>query len=259
MDEANFLEEIRNWERPTWYGNTQFVEKVTEIFLEPEKKWYSISADSPQGEWDRVAELTMIKFGESGHPVFRATSSLSRGTLQSKGGKIINTPLRWWRNDWNCFFAQLFLSISSVFAEQSQKCLKNTKLFTIVRGNPLWEDNRVPHSCQDWSRQRCLWIVITVLTKIFCCNNIENELKSYHNETDWANFLWLENSFMLLRSDRISWRKTPQNSHNSQIQWPCREYTLPREEEASEPEGWIRGNTKTGPVLEVATCCLHCK
>ena len=28
----------------------------------------------------------MIKFGESGHPVFRVTSPLSRGTLKSKGG-----------------------------------------------------------------------------------------------------------------------------------------------------------------------------
>ena len=28
----------------------------------------------------------MIKFGESRHPVFRATSPLSRGTLESKGG-----------------------------------------------------------------------------------------------------------------------------------------------------------------------------
>ena len=28
----------------------------------------------------------MIKFGESEHPVFRATSPLSRGTLKSKGG-----------------------------------------------------------------------------------------------------------------------------------------------------------------------------
>ena len=54
--------------------------------LGSEKKWYSISADSPQGEWDRVAELMMIKFGERRHPVFRSTSSLSRGTLQSKGG-----------------------------------------------------------------------------------------------------------------------------------------------------------------------------
>ena len=33
-----------------------------------------------------VAELMMIKIGESGHPVFRATSPLSRGTLESKGG-----------------------------------------------------------------------------------------------------------------------------------------------------------------------------
>ena len=31
----------------------------------------------------------MIKFGESGHPVFRATSPLSRGVLKSKdGGKL---------------------------------------------------------------------------------------------------------------------------------------------------------------------------
>ena len=39
----------------------------------------------------------------------------------------------------------------------------------------------------------------------------------------------------------------------------CREYTLPRDENLSEPKGWIRGNTKIGPVLEVATCCLHGK
>ena len=37
----------------------------------------------------------------------------------------------------------------------------------------------------------------------------------------------------------------------------CREYTLPRDEDTSEPKGWIRGNTKIGPVLEVTTCCLH--
>ena len=39
----------------------------------------------------------------------------------------------------------------------------------------------------------------------------------------------------------------------------CREYTLPRDEGASEPKGWIQGNTKIGPVLEIATCCLHGK
>ena len=50
-----------------------------------EKKWYS-TYNGPQGEWDKVAELMMIKFAESGHPVFRATSPLSRGTLKSNGG-----------------------------------------------------------------------------------------------------------------------------------------------------------------------------
>ena len=39
----------------------------------------------------------------------------------------------------------------------------------------------------------------------------------------------------------------------------CREYTLPRDESFSERRGWIRGNTKIGPVLEVTTCCLQGK
>ena len=40
----------------------------------------------------------------------------------------------------------------------------------------------------------------------------------------------------------------------------CRDYTLPKDEEAtSQPKGWIQGNTKIGPVLEVATSCLHGK
>ena len=39
----------------------------------------------------------------------------------------------------------------------------------------------------------------------------------------------------------------------------CREYTLPREDAASQPKGWIQGNTKIGPVLEVTTSYLHGK
>ena len=51
-----------------------------------EKNWYSISEDSPQGEWEKMAEKMMLEFAESRHPVFRATSPLSRGQLKSKGG-----------------------------------------------------------------------------------------------------------------------------------------------------------------------------
>ena len=54
-----------------------------------EKKWYSISEDSPQGEWDNMAERMLLEFAESGHSIFPATSPLSRGRLKSKGhGKL---------------------------------------------------------------------------------------------------------------------------------------------------------------------------
>ena len=39
----------------------------------------------------------------------------------------------------------------------------------------------------------------------------------------------------------------------------CREYTLPRGDPASEPKGWIQGNTRIGPILEVTTSFQHFK
>ena len=39
----------------------------------------------------------------------------------------------------------------------------------------------------------------------------------------------------------------------------CREYTLPRDDESSQPRGWIQGNMRIGPVLEVTTSYLYGK
>ena len=33
----------------------------------------------------------------------------------------------------------------------------------------------------------------------------------------------------------------------------CREYTLHRDYESSQPRGWIQGNKRNGPVFEVTT------
>ena len=50
------------------------------------------------------------------------------------------------------------------------------------------------------------------------------------------------------------------NFHKSQIEWlAVSKYTLPRDENSSEPKGWIRVNTEIGPVLEVTTCYLQGK
>ena len=68
--------------------NAQHVSLFAKIFgagqwsffgLGSEKKWYSTGEDSPQGEWDRIAEQMMLTFAESKHSVFRSTSPLSRG------------------------------------------------------------------------------------------------------------------------------------------------------------------------------------
>ena len=39
----------------------------------------------------------------------------------------------------------------------------------------------------------------------------------------------------------------------------CRECILPREDGSSQSRGWIQGNTKIGPVMEVTTSYLHGK
>ena len=39
----------------------------------------------------------------------------------------------------------------------------------------------------------------------------------------------------------------------------CREYTLPRDDQASQPKGWIRENTRIGPFFEVTTSFQHFK
>ena len=54
-----------------------------------EKKWYSMEENSPQGIWDHIAEKMLLEFAESGCPIFRATTPLSRSKLKSKGhGKL---------------------------------------------------------------------------------------------------------------------------------------------------------------------------
>ena len=88
----------------------------------------------PQGERDRVAEQMMIRFSESGHPVFRNTNPLSRETLKSKGcGKL------------SIHFCADGDTVETVFrtiiSEQSQICVQNVKPAMLERGDVLWQDN----------------------------------------------------------------------------------------------------------------------
>ena len=55
--------------------------------LGSETKWYSTNKERPGGKWDRVAELMMIKFGESRTPSFPSHESVvSRNAQKQRKG-----------------------------------------------------------------------------------------------------------------------------------------------------------------------------
>ena len=98
------------------------------------------------------------------------------------------------------------VKISSVFTEQSRKCVKNMIPFTMDQGDLIWWwDNEV---CSVRSRQKFLCIVVTQRIKIFYCINMKNELESCHNKINWVNFVWMQDLCVLLKLDSISWLRT---------------------------------------------------
>ena len=58
-------------------------------FLGPadEKKWYGTLSYTPEGKWDSITTQMVERFKETGHPVFKSISGLSRGILRREGGR----------------------------------------------------------------------------------------------------------------------------------------------------------------------------
>ena len=91
----------------------------------------------------------MIKFGESGHPVFRATSPLSRGTLKSKGGGKLSIHFCADGDTIGTVFRTIIsvnqLSINGAVSdvcEEYSACQQE-------RGDPCWQDNLTHCSSQQ--------------------------------------------------------------------------------------------------------------
>ena len=99
-----------------------------------EKKWYS-AENSPQGAWDNVAEQMLLEFAESGHPIFRATTPLSRVSSKSKGEESCQYTSLQIKTQLIQFIALFFLSTSSVSTEQMQRYSKNLRTIKKERGN----------------------------------------------------------------------------------------------------------------------------
>ena len=173
-------------------------------FLGPgsEKKWYSISEDSTQGEWDTMAEKMMSEFVESGHPIFRATSPLSRGQPKSKGHGKLSIPC--------CADLE---TIQTVFR-------------TIISATQLSLHGAVAEMCEEYEtfhdrtgqpvvggQSNSSFVASVIKTVLLDCDDLARQdllLQQYGerieklSQQDKVNCVWLQDFRMLLKSDSTS-------------------------------------------------------
>ena len=233
-------------------GQWSFIGPGSEI------KWYSISEDSPQRIWDKIAERMLLEFAESGCPIFRATTPLSRGIQKSKGhGKL------------SIHFAADQETIETIFR-------------IIVSANQPRLYGAVAEMCEEYDsfhertgrpvvmgQSSSSLVVSAIKTEVpldsddpayqnFLLQHFEEKIEKLSQQNKLSKFCMDAGFLSVVENEQYFMTKdTGDLSQFNTV--ACREYTLPREDEASQPKGWIQGNTKIGPVLEVATCCLDGK
>ena len=218
-----------------------------------EKKLYS-AENSPQGAWDHIADEMLLEFAESGNPTFRATTPLSRGILKSKGhGKL------------SIHFAADELTIETIFRniisdnqlsvygavaafceefENHQDGSGEPEILigqSIVLGEIKAE---VPLQNENSSNHQILW------------QQYEERIKSLSQESKVSKFCMDAGFVHVVEVGQYFMTKGTGEQFYAVA---CREYTLPQDDESSQPRGWIQGNTKIGPVLEVTTSYLYGK
>ena len=146
-----------------------------------EKKWYP-PENSPQGAWDHVAEEMSLKFAESGHPIFRSTTPLSRRKLKSKGkGNCPYTSVLT-KIQLIQFIALFSLPISSVSTGQWQLYVKNTMTSQIAWGNPSYW--RVSQLFLEKSKLKHLLVKNLKTPSSFCRNFQQVKSRSTENRLD---------------------------------------------------------------------------
>ena len=214
-----------------------------------EKKGYS-AENSPQGAWDHIADEMLLEFAESGQPIFRATTPLSRGILKSKGhGKLsihftadyptIETVFR-------IIISANQLSIYGAVANICEECEAHQDRSgepdvlmgqSIVLGEIEAE---VPLQNEDPSHHQILW------------QQYEERIKSLSPESKVSRFC-MEAGFVRVVEVGQYFMTKDTGDFRQFRSVACREYTLHRDDQASQPKGCIQGNTRIGSVLEVTT------
>ena len=226
-------------------------------FLGPvsEKRWYP-SENSPQGAWDHIAEEMLLEFAESGHPIFRATTPLSRGQLKSKGrGKLSihftadqDTVDTIYRIILSVNQLSIYGAVAAICDEyESHQDSTGQPVILVGQSIVLGEVKaEAPVHDEDPMNDQIIWQQYIQQVESL---SPENRLSKFCKEAGFMRVVEVGQYFV-----------TKDTGDFRQFQTvACREHTLPRDDRASQPKGWIQGNMRIGPVLEVTTSFQHFK
>ena len=218
-----------------------------------EKKWYP-SENNPQGEWDRIAEDMLLEFAKSGHPIFRATTPLSRGKLKSKGKGKVSIHFSAEPDTIDTIY-RIILSVNqlSVYGAVAAICEEfvgqpdNTGQPVVLEGQSIVL-GEVEAEAPAYEEPQNSKVALQKYFQQVRQLSPENKLGKFCKEAGFMSVVEVGQYFVTRNASEFLLKTVA-----------CREYTLPRDDPASEAKGWIQGNTKIGPILEVTTTFQHFK
>ena len=152
--------------------------------------------ECPQGIWDHIAEMMLLEFAESGCPIFRATTPLSRCKLKSKGhGKL------------SIHFAADQETIETIFR-------------IIVFVNQLSLYGAVTEMCEEFeSLHDGSGRLDKVMGQLVVLSEIKAEFKLDNDDPECQNFLLQQHEERIERL--FTTRRSEQNLHGCRILECC--------------------------------------
>ena len=196
----------------------------------------------------------LLEFAESGHPIFRATTPLSRGQLKSKGRGKLSIHFTADQDTVDTIY-RIILSVNqlSVYGAVAATCeefeshqdrsgepeilVGQSIVLGEVKAETLVHD-------EDPRNDQIIWQQYIQQIESL---SPENRLRKFCKEAGFMRVVEVGQYFVT--KDTNDFRQ-----FNSVA---CREYTLPRDDQASQPKGWIQGNMRIGLVLEVTNTIRH--
>ena len=192
-----------------------------------------------------------MEFAESGCPIFRATTPLSRSKLKSNGHGELSIHY--------CADQATIETIFRIIVSANQLSLYGAVANMCEECESLHDRSGQPDMVMGQS---------IVLSEIKTEVPLENDDPAYQNlllqryearikslsQTDRVSKFCMDAGFISVVE--IGQYFINEDNGEQFYAKACREYTLPRSDGSSQPKGWIQGHTKIGPVLEVTTSCL---